>query len=236
MASSPPKFRHSAVYWRTTIYFLAIVSVYGLGMLYLAYGPGRDYMQSEAAEQVAYFYGTEAEKGKFHEWREKLSLKHSAENDKAIVLARKERSEFIASKMTINGTAAVVDRIINRFLVIFAICLIGVVLILYLLLRLILSPLEMLIEGATRVAAGDLSFNFKSKVQSKDELGNLASVLHDLTTNFNELMNLLQNTVNMGEKNLSEIRANPHEMEKSLSEMEGLIQSMKDLIEFFGRK
>jgi len=228
--------KHSKIYWRTTIYFLAIVTVYGVGMILLVYGPGRSFIEYQATERVIYEIASDGEKNQLNVWNEKLQLKRGAANDVVIASARQEKTRYLENKLKQIGLSQVIDQVISRFLIIFAICMIGVVLVLGLLLRLILSPLEMLIEGASRVAAGDLNFNFKATIQSKDELGNLAAVLHDLTTNFNELMNLLQNTVRMGQKNLAELRANPAQSEKNLNEMDGLIQSMKDLIEFFGRK
>ncbi|MCB1174569.1 MAG: HAMP domain-containing protein [Leptospiraceae bacterium] len=91
-----------------------------------------------------------------------------------------------------------------KFVAVFTIFSLGITGVMLVLIRMILLPLEKIIDGARKVARGDLNTRFQ--LQSKDELGQLASVLNDLTTNTNELLFLIANTHTSGTEQVTALR------------------------------
>ena len=68
--------------------------------------------------------------------------------------------------------------------------------VMYILIKMILNPLETLIQNARRVSQGDVEVSFR--LRTNDELGELSSVLGDLSSNFRELLTLMKSSSRSG--------------------------------------
>jgi nitrogen fixation/metabolism regulation signal transduction histidine kinase len=75
--------------------------------------------------------------------------------------------------------------------------------VMYILIKMILTPLETLIQNARRVSQGDVEVSFH--LRTNDELGELSSVLGDLSSNFRELLTLMKSSSRSGKELTEEL-------------------------------
>ena len=122
--------------------------------------------------------------------------------------------------------------VIIAFLIAFA-ALAGIVVILF---RMIVGPLETIVQNARRVSEGELDIKFH--LQSDDELGQLSRVMDSLTTNFRELLTLMQSSCATG-LNLTEELGPDEDARKSenrtetLKKLKEVFSKMREITEYF---
>lgn len=128
----------------------------------------------------------------------------------------------------LNGTKR---KVVIAFLIVFA-ALAGVVAILF---RMIVGPLETIVDNARRVSEGEL--NIKFHVKTDDELGQLSRVMDSLTTNFRELLTLIQSScttgLNLTQQLSTEEPAQDAERPKTLKQLEDVFLKMREITEYF---
>lgn len=115
-------------------------------------------------------------------------------------------------------------RIIFAFLVIFG-ALTAVVLILF---RMIVRPLESIVQNAQRVSQGELDIEFR--LESNDEMGQLSRVMDSLTTNFRELLTLMQSSVRTGLQLTDELKGAEPDGKAKLADV---FHKMREITEYF---
>lgn len=116
------------------------------------------------------------------------------------------------------------QRVMLAFLVIFA-ALTAVVLILF---RMIVRPLESIVQNAQRVSQGELDIKFSLK--TNDEMGQLSRVMDSLTTNFRELLTLMSSSVRTGLELTDELKGTDEADKRKLADV---FHKMREITEYF---
>lgn len=122
--------------------------------------------------------------------------------------------------------------VIFAFLIAFG-ALAGIVVILF---RMIVGPLETIVRNARRVSEGELDIKFH--LQSDDELGQLSRVMDSLTTNFRELLTLMQSSCATGLGLTEELAAKSEdagsgERGETLKKLKDVFSKMREITEYF---
>jgi len=120
----------------------------------------------------------------------------------------------------------------QKSLLVVSVFLVGVGGVMFLLISLILSPLEILIRAAGKVAEGDLNVRFR--LRTSDELAHLADVLNDLTANFRELLTLLKRSVEDGAPHIEKLKGIPDALPEHLEAVKGLEDMHQKMDEITG--
>ncbi|MCR9140837.1 MAG: HAMP domain-containing protein [bacterium] len=120
-------------------------------------------------------------------------------------------------------------RTVLAFLIVFA-ALAGIVIILF---RMIVRPLESIVRNARKVSEGELGIRFQ--VNTNDELGQLSRVMDSLTTNFRELLTLIQSSCSTGIELTRKLKdeESPQERDKNVRNLEDVFLKMREITEYF---
>ncbi len=117
----------------------------------------------------------------------------------------------------------------NTYVILFALAMVGVVLIGYLISRLIINPLSSLVRTSQAIAQGDL--NQRTGIQSQDEIGTLANTFDEMTTRLQERTVELERTNRILEQidrtKASFISVAAHELRTPLTLIKGYTQMLQ---------
>jgi signal transduction histidine kinase len=125
----------------------------------------------------------------------------------------------------------------NTYVLLFALVMLGVVLIGYAISRLIINPLSSLLRTSQAIADGDLKQ--RTGIRSRDEIGDLATNFDEMTARLAERTNELERTYHtleqMDRTKISFIEVSAHELRTPLTLVKGysqmLAQKFKDNVE-----
>lgn len=225
--------KHSTLFQVTLIYF----SIIGLVLIGCSFAllmvPAQDKFRQELLIGVAKTVESPEVRAEIAKHEQALLLPRSKANESMHNDARNRLQAITAQSPAAARVSEIVAHLTNRFIVALAILAVAILLSMYIILRLILIPLDKLILGAQQVSQGNLKVDFRGMSGSHSEIAGLATVLQNLTVNFGELLFIMNNAVEQGRKNLELIRSGSADAENAIEDFEYLLQSMSDMVEYF---
>lgn len=162
----------------------------------------------------------------------------SKKNEQALLDSRAEIENLARKHGFAKAIAGALESFYQKMIWVVVLFFVAISLVVIVLFRLILVPLEEIIRGAEKVSTGNLNVNFN--IRSGDELASLATVLQNLTANFNELLVLMRSTSRNGLAATDRLKENlgttPEAGEKlaaSQAELEETFRKLEEITEYF---
>lgn len=172
--------------------------------------PATDYQEVASSENLVFGENLSIGKRSYSLARGKLQVSDDLLGVFAVVLP----SDYVVQTGAVNR---------NLYVIIFSIAMVVVVLLGFLISRMIINPLFSLVRTSQEIAKGDL--NQRTGIQSKDEIGTLATTFDDMTANLQQRTIELERTnqilEQMDRTKASFIHISAHELRTPLTLIQG---------------
>ncbi|MFO1470785.1 MAG: hypothetical protein U1F27_07115 [Turneriella sp.] len=225
--------KRSTVFRSTLIYFAVTAVIFVVCAFALLLIPASEKFENELLLGLIKATSTVEMRKEIESHEITLRQTRTRASEPAIVEAR-NKLRFIAEQSSLKKPAKdIISSLVIRFVVGLAVISFSIVLIMFIILRLILIPLDRLILGAQQVSHGNLRVDFKGLSDSHPEIAGLATVLQNLTINFGEMMFIMGNAVEQGKKNLELIKSGAPNADEAIRDFAYLLQSMDDMVQYF---
>ncbi|MBL8035352.1 MAG: hypothetical protein JNJ69_16740 [Leptospiraceae bacterium] len=225
--------KHSTVVRTTLIYFGIVAIVFASCVSFMLWIPVADQNHDALVLALVKTAVPTEQRREIENLEETLRQPRSGKSETAYRAARLKIDGIIRDSAIMQQTREITRQQTIRFTIALGVMVLAILVVMYIILRLILIPLDRLILDAQQVSQGNLRVDFKGIRSSHSEIASLADVLQNLTVNFGEILFVMGNAVEQGRKNLELIRKNSPETENAIQDFEYLLQSMSDLVEHF---